>query len=137
MCHKRHQQSICSQHTDQAESSSEIKKDTATLNSNTEKIILLQTAQSIACNPRNGCSWMVCILFDNGSQRSYVTDEHRHQLKLKRDHHEILQLNTFGDRQHKVTGCDVIQLNIRKANSSDTVKLEALCFPTICTDQLT
>ena len=64
----------------------------------------------------------------------YVTDELRHQLKLKPDHHERLQLNTFGDRQHKVTGCDVVQLNICKAASSDTVKLEALCFPTICTN---
>ena len=44
LCHKRHHQSICSQHTGQAESSSEVKKDTATLNSNavkSEKIILL------------------------------------------------------------------------------------------------
>ena len=109
----------------------------ATLNSNTVKggkTVLLQTAQAIALNPENGRSQLVRILFDNGSQRSYVTDELRHRLRLKPEHHERIQLNTFGDKHHKVKGCDVVQLSIYKADSSDLVNIVALCFPTICTN---
>ena len=111
--------------------------DTATLNSNAGKngkTVLLQTAQGIALNPDNGRSWLVCILFDNGSQRSYVTEELRHQLRLKPEHHEKLQLNTFSDQHHQLKHCDVVQLNINKTDSSDFVKIVALCFPTICTN---
>lgn len=99
------------------ESSNGTRSDTATLNSNTAKngkTVLLQTAQGIALNPDNGRSQPVRILFDNGSQRSYVADELRHQLRLKPKHHEKLQLNTFGDQHHKLKHCDVVQLNIYK-----------------------
>jgi len=57
--------------------------------------VLLQTAQAIASNNCSQLSRPVCILYDNGSQRSYIIENFRTQLKLKPIHKERLHLNTF------------------------------------------
>jgi len=146
-CNRRHHQSICTQQPDtqssqevkrtqQPTSTDEIRKDT-TANCSTvcnEKTILLQTAQAIASNPVSGQYRSVRILFDSGSQRSYITEELSQQLRLKPDHRERLQLNTFGDTHHKVRGCNVVNLDVLKIDHTDSVNINALCFPTICTN---
>ena len=59
--------------------------------------ILLQTATTIATNKDGFRSLPVKILFDNGSQRSYVTDNLKSKLCLKPMSSETLHLNTFGE----------------------------------------
>ena len=59
--------------------------------------ILLQMAQAMAVNPVTGAFKKIRLLFDNSSQRSYVTKGLCNMLKLKAEHRERLQLNTFGD----------------------------------------
>ena len=85
-------------------------------------------------NPISGHHRSVRVLFDNGSQRSYITEEVSQQLRLKPDHRERLQLNTFGDNHHKVRGCNAVNLNILKTDRTDSINITALCFPTICTN---
>ena len=79
-----------------------------------KRTILLQTAQAIAVNPVTNCEQPVRILLDKGSQRSYITNELQHKLKLVPDHYERLQLNTFGDNitdQRVVTLFNSISVN--------------------------
>ena len=59
--------------------------------------VLLQRAKpSIAFNEDNWKSSHVRILFDNGSQRSYITSNVKSKLNLKPMKTETLHLNTFG-----------------------------------------
>ena len=59
--------------------------------------VLLQRAKpSIAFNEDNSKSSHVRILFDNGSQRSYITSNVKSKLNLKPMKTETLHLNTFG-----------------------------------------
>ena len=59
--------------------------------------VLLQTARAVATNGSR--SKPVRILFDTGSQRSYVTNDLAKQLKLTPLKRETLHLNTFGNSQ--------------------------------------
>ena len=59
--------------------------------------VVLQTAKPrIAFNEDNSKSSHVRILFDNGSQRSYITSNVKSKLNLKPMKTETLHLNTFG-----------------------------------------
>ena len=63
------------------------------------KHVLLQTARAIATNVDGLNTLPVRILFDSGSQRSYVTDDLRRKLRLNAIKTKTLHLNTFGDKQ--------------------------------------
>ena len=67
-----------------------------TINANIQqpKTVLLQTARAVALDETGKISTPVRILFDTGSQRTYVTENL--QPKLKSVQHERLNLNTFG-----------------------------------------
>ena len=38
----------------------------------------------------------ICILLDNGSQRTYITEDLQRKLRLKPIENETVHLNTFG-----------------------------------------
>jgi len=91
-CHKHHHQSICKMHLssptdthETTETSSNLSNTTVPLQNTTDvtstanhakskPTVLLQTAQAIASNNCSQLSRPVHILFDNGSQRSYITE---------------------------------------------------------------
>ena len=68
---------------------------TTTASSGTRDNVLLQTATAIARNEDGSKSTQVKILFDSGSQRSYVTDDLKSKLGLKSAKTEMLHLNKF------------------------------------------
>ena len=72
--------------------------------------ILLQTATAIATNEDWSKSIPVRILFDNGSQRSYVTDHIKAKLGLIAMSTETLHLNTFGENAYRKQKCQVVTL---------------------------
>ena len=59
---------------------------------------MLPTAKAVATNEDQNKSMTVRILFDGGSQRSYITDNVSKKLGLKSAKTETLPLNTFGKR---------------------------------------
>ena len=73
------------------------------------------------------------LLFDNGNQHSHVTEGLCNMMKLKSEHREQLQLNTFGDRNHRTKNCEVVHLEIQGINTPNQTKVTALSFPVICT----
>ena len=100
-CQERHHQSICSL-LDQPRPkprdvpTEETKITTTTVGSKAKGTVLLQTAKAMAFNEDNSKSTQVRILFDNGSQRSYVTSDLKSRLNLNPIKTETLHLNTFG-----------------------------------------
>ena len=93
--------------------------------------VLLQTATAIASNEDRSKSVAVSILFDNGSQRSYVTDNPKSKLGLKSTSTETLRLNTFGETAYRNQRCQVVTLPLRN-NNNEYVEISALNFPVIC-----
>ena len=106
---------------------------TLTAAANTSKRqVLLQTARENAVNTDGSRTTHVTVLFDNGSQRSYVTDSLKSKLGLTPDKNETLHLNTFGDDKYKTQKCQVFTLNFETSNG-DICPISALNFPLICT----
>ena len=136
-CHRRHHQSLCElQSTEQGERKEDqtvpVENTTATT-VNTVKsrqLVLLQTAQAEATNETGTRVENVRVLFDNGSQRSYITDSLKIRLGLSPIRKEKLNLNTFGDGKFKTQNCDVVRVHLRRPEN--LYSINALSFPTIC-----
>ena len=88
--------------------------------------------QQIASNQDQTQSTKVRILFDNGSQHSYITDGLRSTLQLKTAQSEKLNPNSFGESKIKKQNCDVVKLQLRKSEFDDPISISALTFPVIC-----
>ena len=73
--------------------------ETSTNFSTNKNNILLQTASVSACGVDNNKLDNIPLLFDCGSQRSYVSDKLRKQLKLLTLRSEKICINTFGNKE--------------------------------------
>ena len=146
LCHKKHHQSICNSLSPQAEPfapsssstqsivpSQDVKNSvTTTSTNNGGRTVLLQTARAIATNNDTNSTTQVRILFDSGSQRSYVTERVCAKLRLNPIHTEKLQVNTFGGEHFKTKQCKFVRFDIHKPSSSERVTLTAISYPMIC-----
>ena len=70
------------------------------------------------------------VLFDSGSQKSYITEKLKNRLRLKTKGSESINLNTFGSNKYTKQCCDRVQVNLRAADHVCTIN--ALSFPTLC-----
>ena len=105
---------------------------TNTLCSTRGKAILLQTASTVAFNPlRRERATEVRILFDTGSQRSYVTEHATKLLQLKPTGEQTLSIATFGARQEQTRVCPIVSVGFRLKGYPD-VSLSLHVVPTIC-----
>ena len=89
-CKQRHRQSICETKNPPGKEKDEINKvkteskgTTTTSNMGSKGTILLQTARTTATNYDGSRSASVRVLFDSGSQRSYISNRLKTTLKLK------------------------------------------------------
>ena len=73
----------------------------------------------------------VRILFDGGSQRSYITKDLRDRLGLSPKRVETLNLSTFGDKVYRKQRCELVELELFKGDG-DSLNISALTFPQIC-----
>ena len=80
----------------------------------------------------NGPSVPVRVLFDSGSQLSYVTERVQRQLNIKSTKIEKLHLNTFGHNSYKTQECTVVNLYLQGLQQPKATKLSALTSPSIC-----
>lgn len=93
--------------------------------------VLLQTASAVATNEERTKSTIVRILFNNGSQRSYITENLRSKLQLKSLQNKKLNPNTFGESKFKKQNCDVVNLQLQKTEYNNPLTISALTFPVI------
>ena len=105
---------------------------TVYVDSNTS--VLLQTAigeVSSINQPHTGLT--IRILFDSGSQRSYMTKHARNKLNLSAVKTEKLLIKTFGQENEQLKECDVVEFCVKGLGvDSSTVQMTAHVVPLIC-----
>eukprot|EP00117_Sycon_ciliatum_P013241 scpid32585/ scgid13978/ len=97
-------------------------------------MVLLQTAKAIVAPGLpvrdNGIS--VRVLFDGGSQRSFVTRDVQRRLDLKTGRQECLKVNAFGEGSGGDSGLrDVVNLTVQ-STEGDPLQLECIVIESIC-----
>jgi len=98
-----------------------------------KEAVLLQMAKAVGCDVEGTNKANVCILFDSGSQQSYVTEPLKDRLNLTTTRKERLHLNTFGSECFMTQQCEVVKVQLAMSGSDENIVIEALSFPIICT----
>ena len=97
-----------------------------------ETKILLQTATVSMFNPRcPGSEMDGTVIFDSGSQRSYISQTVVDHLHLKRCGSQVLSIITFGKKAGHQLRCDVVKVGLKKKEQS-IQELTLLSVPSIC-----
>ena len=95
--------------------------------------VLLQTATSEIFGSSCHNSVKTRLLFDTGSQRSYITTELKERLNLKCVRKENVVIKTFGNLNNaEIKRLEVVQFKVKHRKTSKYVLVEALCVPDIC-----
>ncbi|CAB3979174.1 PREDICTED: uncharacterized protein LOC107346460, partial [Paramuricea clavata] len=95
--------------------------------------VLLQTAIATVINSEDPeKSIQARIIFDSGSQRSYVTHRIKESLNLPTIKKETLMIKTFGSSVGQLQTQDLVQLTVKGEDSNQIVQLNAFTIPTIC-----
>ncbi|XP_074653596.1 uncharacterized protein LOC141907754 [Tubulanus polymorphus] len=92
--------------------------------------VLLKTAVVNIENPYSGSIVSCNTLFDDGSQRSFMTAKMASQLGLKSSRTETLDLGAFGSQNSKVRTLDVVKICIECENSY-LIEVSVLVVPMI------
>eukprot|EP00112_Aurelia_sp_Birch-Aquarium-sp1_P020996 Seg554.7 transcript_id=Seg554.7/GoldUCD/mRNA.D3Y31 product="hypothetical protein" protein_id=Seg554.7/GoldUCD/D3Y31 len=94
--------------------------------------ILLQTAQAYVSGSEHRIR--VRVIFDSGSQRSFICDDIKDQLDLRVVGKESLQINVFGnDNQRKDNQSkELVEFTIGSVSNSFQTKVQAFTIPKIC-----
>ena len=96
------------------------------------KMVLLQTAVAEVTNPRDPSRTLkVGIVFDGGSQKSYLTQRVKDTLALPIDSKKYLSIAAFGSRKGKPKQCEVVRLAVR-TKCGDSQALKVFVVPHIC-----
>ena len=91
--------------------------------------VALQTAQGIL---KGESAKRVRVLFDSGSQKSFVTSKAMKDAKLHVVRREWLEVNTFGGATKDGKVREVVDFKINSVKGSRSIRLEALVVPQIC-----
>ena len=91
------------------------------------RTILLQTARASVLDLDNKSSCNTTILFDTGSQRSFITENVRKRSRLK------TVLSVFDDcKESHLENLDVVEFKIKHRFENSYSVVEALVYPLIC-----
>ena len=105
---------------------------TNTLCSTEKKVILLQTDRTVVHNPsKPTLATEVRLLFDCGSQRSYLTEQAMRLLQLQPTGEQTLSIATFGAIQEQTRVCPIVSVGIC-LKRYPTVSVSLHVVPTIC-----
>ena len=100
----------------------------------TTQIVLLQTARAVALDETGKIPIPVRMLFDTGSQRTYVTENLPSKLKLKiRSTRKAKSQHNFGEARYKSQNCDLVHLQLKRPGSAnnEAIDISALTFPVL------
>ena len=98
----------------------------------TKNPVLLQTARAVVFKIGDARARTEArIMFDNGSQRSYVTRELAEALTLKAKHTETMVIKTFGSQSETKQVCELVSLGIALKHGL-SLCLSFLTVPFIC-----
>ena len=139
-CKQRHNVSICSQRSRDYEKNLNLNRKTpgdenySTMHVNSNnKSILLQTATAKVLNTQEDSYVENCrLLFDGGSQRTYVINELKEKLKLRVLRTENVVMKRFASDEGVLKTLDVVQLCVKGNSKNVNIYVEALCIPFLC-----
>ena len=92
---------------------------------------MLQTAVAIVKNPKDSKELKIKVLFDNGSQRSYISNRVANFLSLPSELFENIFISTFGNNQPSNQKANVVTVQL-KSNVEESIDLKVLSVPFIC-----
>ena len=105
---------------------------TANLWTCADQTVLLQTAQAVVFNPENtGHIKRIRIVFDSGSQRSYINERLRKELLLRKRGEQSMSIATFGSRKLCNRVCEVVEVAVKKSNGG-MILVPLFTVPLIC-----
>ena len=110
----------------------ELQKTNTTSANFNNKNILLQTAYAKLSTFNSNKINDVRIMFDTGSQKTYVTNDVKKYLNLLTLQTERIFDNTLGNYDSETRTVDVVPLKF--IVDGKTIIIEALCEPYICSD---
>ncbi|VDI09016.1 Hypothetical predicted protein [Mytilus galloprovincialis] len=128
-CHRKHHSSLCKQnlysnkhHIETEQSQNKVDTETSMLYTASEErsTVLLKTAFSPVVH-KNTCI-DARILFDEGAQRSFITEELAAKLDIKKEGSETLSIATFGSTTKKVRNLDKTTINL-KSTEGDLIPI--------------
>ena len=93
---------------------------------------MLQTTQAFVSSVNSTSKKQRRVLFDICSQKGFVTNDVKEQLKLPVIKSENLSIKVFGSRKTNSENLDLIQIKIQSRSGSNFKITEAIVVPTIC-----
>ena len=129
-CNGKHNTLLCQKSSQDNQSTANEMKSITTSSVKQKTNVLLQTAKAFAFGNDRSQKIPVNILFDGGSQKSYVTEEIKNKLSLDVKQKETVNLNTFGSENYsrKVSERVVVNLEV----NDEVIPISALTSPAIC-----
>ena len=94
--------------------------------------VLLEIAQAQVKRPGGQKTVPVNIFFDKGSQLSYCTKQIKELLELSTVYKDVMETNTFGSPEPKITTSDVVKLQIVKGDYTKEISVHVsdhICNP--------
>ena len=100
MCSKKLKESDCAKLADENKQNEKTKliENSCHVKSNVS-CVLLQTAVVVVKNPKDSKELKITVLFDNGSQHSYIFNRVANFLNLSSESVEKICISTFGNNQ--------------------------------------
>ena len=133
-CQKKHHISICTEdnQSERSETNSDAATSTAATFVSARDSVLLETASAKVSGIYGSKDLNARVLFDCGSQRSYVSQALCKSLKLKPLRSERVIIGTFGSTQKKVSKLDVFEIRIKSSQGGRSLTVEVFGVPVIC-----
>lgn len=94
------------------------------------EMVLMQTAKTEIRNPQRKIGQVSRVLFDSGSQRTYISESLAKQLKLKGEREEEIKLITFGSEKPKLIKTFSTNISVR-LNNGEYISIVANIVPII------
>ena len=95
--------------------------------------VLLQTAKGYISAPsKQEKSAVARIIFDSGSQRSYISQRLRDHHSLPTFGNEVLTLKIFSNDEGQTPSYDITQFSVRSPNWDTTLFMTAYVVPVVC-----
>ena len=132
-CHKRHHSSLCEKKRDEnteIQQNCTERKTTQLHSSLTQerRDVLLKTAVA-PVHGRELCA-SANILFDEGAQQTFITEEFAREINMQVTGKESVQLSGFGDTEGRVRNFDTGSLLV-EARNGDKISLKVMVVPEI------
>ena len=132
-CGGHHHQTICFKNSSKESSSSESRvADSISASAKSKENVLMMTASAYVYGADMSKRTKITLLFDSGSQRSYVSEKLARQLTLDAKAKETVNLNTFGSTKYSKLTLNSVVVNVEVEND-EIIPVHVLTHNVICT----